>query len=269
MKKLLLLLGLCCAPSLAAPVLLKEGVPLALTVQERLVSGESEQGSKVTYKVERDVLDASGKVLIAAGSLARGKVVKSEGSGFFGRSGALNISVENVDAVDGSLVLLRSLRDSTGNDQEDAVIIGGVLLSVFFIFMEGDDVRIEPGTLITAFVDRDTPIHKPAPAKMSPADLKLPRKLNITSPAPASHVQKQDKLIITNSLVPDDAQAIVRLYWDHRLVSTQRGNPGRIEWDTRPYDKYVQAGQHTLESEVTTAAGLILKSPAVTVQLDD
>jgi hypothetical protein len=269
MKKLLLVMGLCCAPVFSKPVVLKEGIPLALTVQERLVSGEVPEGSRVTYKVERDVLDSTGKVLIAAGSLARGKVVKSEGSGFFGRSGALNISVENVDAVDGSLVLLRSLRDSTGNDQEDAVIIGGVLLSVFFIFMEGDDVRIEPGTLITAFVDRDTTINKPAPAKLSAAELKLPRKLAITSPAAAAHVQKQDKLVVSNSLSPDDPQAIVRLYWDRRLVTTQRGSAGRIEWDTRPYDKFVQAGQHTLESEVTTQAGLILKSEPVTIQLDD
>lgn len=255
------------AAGFSAPVVLKDGTPLVLSTQEKMVSGEIPEGSRIKYTVERDVLDDKGRVLIKAGSTARGKVVKSEGSGFFGRSGALNISVDDVDAADGTLVPLRALRDDTADDQEAAVIVGGVLLSVFFVFMEGDDVTINPGTLITAFVDRDSPIAKPAPAKVTAADLK--GRLVINQPAPNATVQKEDKMVVNAALTPDDPQAIVRLYWDRRLVTTQRGNPARIEWDSRPYDKYVQEGSHTLEAEVTTAKGVIVKSEPVKINLKD
>jgi len=250
-------------------VVLKEGTALVLTTQEKLVSGEVPEGSRVLYRVERDVVDAQGRILIAEGTTARGKVVKSEGSGFFGRAGALNISVDDVDAVDGSFVALRSLRDSTGDDQEDSVIIGGVLLSVFFVFMEGDDVTLEKGTLITAFVDRNTNIAKPAPSRLTTAQLKSPRSLTLTQPVSGATIQKEDKLVFSASLTPEDPESFVRLYWNRKLVCTQRGNPGRIELDTRPYEKLTQEGSHTVEAEVTGAQGLITRSEPVTFTLKD
>lgn len=252
-----------------SPATLKDGTPLVLTTREKMVSGEIPEGSKVKYKVERDVLDAQGRVLIAAGATAYGRVVKSEGSGFFGRAGALNISVDNVDAADGSLVPLRAIRDETADDQETGVIVGGVLLSVFFIFMEGDDVTIDQGTLITAFVDRDSPVATPGAAKLSPAELKMPRSLTITSPAADSTVQKEDKMVVQTSLTPDDPEAIARLYLDGKLMKTQRGGVSRIEWDPRPFEKLTQEGNHTLEAEVTGGKGILVRSAPVKFFLKD
>lgn len=274
MKNLGLILGLTLVMSggiwsKPSPGTVKDGTPLVLTTTEKMVSGEIPEGTKIKYKVERDVLDAQGRVLIAAGSTAYGKVIKSEGSGFFGRSGALNISVDNVDAADGSLVPLRCVRDATADDQETAVIVGGVLLSVFFVFMEGDDITIDQGTLITAFVDRDSPVATPGPAKVSAAELKTPRRLVITLPAADATVQKEDKMVVQATLTPDDPQAITRLYLDHKLVKSQRGGPSRIEWDPRPYDKITQEGNHTLEAEVTGAKGFIVRSEPVKFFLKD
>lgn len=251
------------------PSVVKDGTPLVLTTREKMISGEIPEGTKIKYTVERDVLDAQGRVLIAAGAAAYGKVVKSEGSGFFGRSGALNISVDNVDAADGSLVPLRSIRDETADDQEVGVIVGGVLLSVFFVFMEGDDVTINQGTLITAFVDRDSPVATPGAAKVSAAELKAPRSLVITSPAADATVQKEDKMVVQTTLTPDDSEAVARLYLDGKLVKTQRGGVSRIEWDPRPYDKFAQEGNHTLEADVTGARGFVVRSAPVKFFLKD
>lgn len=274
MKKLGMLLGMTLLMSggiwsKPSPSTLKDGTPLVLTTTEKMVSGEIPEGTKIKFKVERDVLDAQGRVLVPAGGTAYGKVIKSEGSGFFGRSGALNISVDNVDAADGSLVPLRCVRDATADDQETAVIVGGVLLSVFFVFMEGDDITINQGTLVTAFVDRDSPVTTPGPAKISAADLNAPRRLTITSPAADSTVQKEDKMVVQTSLTPDDPEAVVRLFLDRKLVKSQRGGVSRIEWDPRPYEKLTQEGNHTLEAEITGSQGLIVRSSPVKFFLKD
>ena len=274
MKKLGLILGITALLSggiwsKPSPSTVKDGTPLVLTTKEKMVSGEIPEGTKIKYKVERDVLDAQGRVLIAAGSTAYGKVIKSEGSGFFGRSGALNISVDNVDAADGSLIPLRAIRDETADDQETAVIVGGVLLSVFFVFMEGDDVTINQGTLITAFVDRDSPVASPGAAKISATELKAPRSLTITSPSADSTVQKEDKMVVQITLTPDDPEAVARLYLDGKLVKAQRGGVSRIEWDPRPYEKITHEGTHTLEAEVTGVQGLLVRSNPVKFLLKD
>lgn len=272
MKKLGMIFGITALMSAgvwAKPSILKDGIPLVLTTREKMVSGEIPEGTKIKYNVERDVLDAQGQVLVAAGATAYGKVIKSEGSGFFGRSGALNISVDNVDAADGSLVPLRAIRDETGDDQETAVIVGGVLLSVFFVFMEGDDITFNQGTMITAFVDRDSPVTTPGAPKISAAELKAPRSLTITSPAADSTVQKEDKMVVLTTLTPDDPEAIVRLYLDRKLVKAQRGGAARVEWDPRPYEKITQEGSHTLEAEVTGARGILVRSNPVRFLLKD
>lgn len=274
MKKLALTLGITALMSggiwsKPSPSTVKDGTPLVLTTKEKMVSGEIPEGTKIKYQVERDVLDSQGRVLIAAGATAYGKVIKSEGSGFFGRSGALNISVDNVDAVDGSLVPLRAVRDETADDQETAVIVGGVLLSVFFVFMEGDDITFNQGTVITAFVDRDSPIAAPGPAKISPAQVNAPRSLVITSPTADSTVQKEDKMVVQTTLTPDDPDAFVRLYLDRKLVKSQRGGVSRIEWDPRPYEKFTQEGNHTLEAEITGSQGMIVRSNPVKFLLKD
>jgi hypothetical protein len=248
---------------------IKEGTPLLLSTQQRMVSGETPEGSTVLYKVERDVIGPDGKVLIAAGSTARGKVMKSEGSGFFGRSGALNLSLETVDAVDGTLIPIRSVRSSTGNDSEDMVIVGAVLLSVFFVFMEGDDVEIPAGTIVTAYVDRDANIPKPGAPKVSAAELRAPKSIGITFPTANAIVQKEDKLVFSTKVQPQDDQVYVRLYLDNTLVATQKGTPERIEWDTRRFEKVTGEGEHTLHAEATFRTGQITQSPPVRFTIKD
>lgn len=253
----------------AGSAVVKEGTPLLLSTKEKMVSGETPEGSTVMYRVERDVIGPDGRVLIATGSTARGKVMKSEGSGFFGRSGALNLSLETVDAVDGTLVPIRSVRNSTGNDSEDMVIVGAVLLSVFFVFMQGDDVEIPAGTIVTAYVDREASIPKPGAAKVSAAELRAPKSISVTFPTPNAIVQKEDKLIFSTNVQPPDDQAYVRLYLDNTLVATQKGTAERIEWDTRRFEKVTGEGEHSVYAEATFRSGQVTQSPPVRFTIKD
>ena len=255
---ILILLLLLCAPSYATKTL-KDGTPIILQTTEKMVSGETPEGSTVKFTVERDVLGEDGAVLVQAGATAYGKVTKSEGSGFFGQSGALNIALESATAIDGTVIPLRAVRSATADDQQDGMIVGAVLLSVFFVFMEGDDITIPPGTLFTGWVKHDHPIKKPGPIKPAgPA-----RSAKLTIPAPGARVQKEDKLTFTAVATPDDPEAYVRLYFDDVVVHTQKGNLANLRWDVGRHDRLVQAGEHTTYAEITYKSGHIVKTPPV------
>ncbi len=265
---LILALALVLQPALAQPVVLKEGTPLLLTTVDRLVSGEVPAGSVVRYKVDRDVLGPQGQVLIARGADARGKVLKSEGSGFFGRSGALDISLETVVAVDGTSVPLRAVRAATAADQETAVIVGGILLSWAFIFMEGDDVDIPPGTALDAFVDLDTSIARPG-AKVR----LLPCSVKILTPASGSHLKEEEKIYFSCEATPKDEEPWVRVYIDQILVTSQRGSLSSVLWNTYRNEKQTERvtgpGEHQVALEVTWSNGQIATSEPIKLTFKD
>lgn len=260
---MLFLIALLIAPALAQ-VTLPEGTPVLLVTQDRMVSGEVEVGSKVRLLVERDVLGPSGQVLIAKGAPASGTVLKSEGSGFFGRSGALDFSLDNATAVDGTAVRLRAVRSATADDQETAVIVGGVLLSWAFIFMEGDDVDIPAGTVLNTWTSENTKISKPGAAVAMG-----PKKVSVTTPAPGTSYKEEEKLYFSAEATPPDDNAWVRVYIDDSMVSSQRGNLSRIEWNTYRNEKQTErvtgAGEHKLVVEVTWSNGQIVSSEPVPV----
>ncbi|MEW6279343.1 MAG: Ig-like domain-containing protein [Candidatus Eremiobacterota bacterium] len=250
-----------------AGVTLKEGTPVLLANEDRMVSGETPEGTVVRYKVDKDVLGPNGEILIPAGSPGYGTVVKSEGSGFFGRSGALNITLESVHAADQTPVALRAQRNATADDQETAVIVGAVLVSVFFVFMEGDDVVIPPGTLFTGFVRNDTLIAKPGAPRLSQAELKLPRSVSMLVPSAGGRVKREDQVVFSCSTTPQDDSAYVRLYMDDVLVAWQKGNLSSIACNTRrsdAIDRLFSPGQHTMVAEVTFTSGHVVKSEPVT-----
>lgn len=267
MRYLLLLLSLLIT-NVHAQIVIPEGTPVLLVTQDRMVSGEVEVGSKVRLLVERDVLSPTGQILIAKGAPASGTVLKSEGSGFFGRSGALDFSLDNATAVDGTSVRLRAVRAATANDQETAVIVGGVLLSWAFIFMEGDDIDIPAGTVLNTWTAENTKLSKAGGnAKLVPASVK------ITTPQPGTNYKEEEKLYFAVDATPADPEAWVRVYIDDQMVSSQKGNLSRIEWNTYRNEKLTERvtgpGEHKLTIELTWANGQTAISAPVGVSFKD
>lgn len=264
-RVIVVLLLLSLLPAWGAPLTLQEGTPVLLLTEEKMVSGETPEGSTVLYKVERDVLGPKGEVLIPAGARAHGKVLKSEGSGFFGKAGELNISIESVEAADKTVVPLRAVRDATADDQTAGMIVGAVLLSVFFVFMEGDDVVIPPKTLFSGFVNRDTSVAKPGPA------VKIGGKsANMRAPGA---VKKEDQLSFACTATPDDPEAYVRLFVDNKLVAGQKGALTKVVWDTRRNEKLAEEltkeGKHNVSAEVTWSNGEIVRTAPVEFTIID
>lgn len=259
------------APQALAPVqtVLKESTALMLTNEEKLVSGDTPEGSVVSFRVDRDVFDPNGLLLIRAGSTAYGKAVKSSGSGMFGRAGELNLSLDSATAVDGTTVPLRAVRNAEAGDNVGGVIVGALLLSVFFVFLSGDDVEIEPGTIFTAFVGRDTVITRPVSPPTSAA-ANVSRSVTMLVPTSGSKVHREDKIKLSCSCTPADEAAFVRIYLDQNsLIVSQKGNLGSLIWDTQRWEKISQNGKHTLTPEVTFSTGHVVTGAPVQIELSD
>jgi hypothetical protein len=263
----LLLFGLLPVPRPAAPAasVIQEGTPVLLLTEEKMVSGETPEGSTVLYKVERDVLGPQGQVLIPAGARAHGKVLKSSGSGFFGTAGELNINIESVEAVDKTVVPLRAVRDATADDSTAGMIVGAVLLSVFFVFMEGDDVVIPAGTLFSGYVNRDTKLGAPGPVRNIGG-----KSAKMIGPGA---MRKEDQMFFACTATPDDPQAYVRLLVDGKMVGGQKGALNKIVWDTRRNEKLTEElakeGKHKVAAEVTWSNGEIVRSEPVEFTIID
>lgn len=113
----------------------KAGTIVSLQLNEEIRAAEIEVGNTLDFFVRSNVT-VNGKVVIASGSIAEGWVKKVT-KGCNGKCATITITVENVQAVDGTRVYLRSVPhkvtanccDSCGNSPNDAVLQIGTKIS--------------------------------------------------------------------------------------------------------------------------------------------
>jgi hypothetical protein len=157
----------------AGGTVLAERTPIHLILGQNIKSGHDLKGASIWYRVAEPVLAADGRVLIAEGAVAHGAVLRSEKRRMFGKPGKLEIGVNSVPAVDGTLIPLRAIEDisARGRSNADAVTATALLLTPVTLFVKGRDVTLKEGTEITAYVDHDVRLDLPdaAPAPAPPA----------------------------------------------------------------------------------------------------
>ena len=243
---------------------LQEGQPVILLTEQFLKSGETQTGSTIRFRVDRDVLLPDGRVLVAAGAQASGEVIKSEPHGLFGQAGELNFAIRSVQAVDGTSVPLRALKNAEGDSIMAPVIVGAVLITPLVLLFNGPNVEIPASTAFTAFVDKTTAISKPQTSRLDANALKIPRSVSVLSPAEGARIEKSDKVILTVKIEPSDDNAYVRIYLDDQVIKIQKGSAQRIEWNA----DNTKEGSHRLEAEVTYTSGQIVRSPAIQFTLE-
>ena len=244
---------------------LMDGMPVILATEEFMKSGETHTGTAVRLKVERDVLSQDGRVLIPLGATALGEVLRSEGHGLFGKAGKLDFALRSVTAADGTPVPLRAVRNHSGDSTTAPVIVGAVLINPLILLFNGPNVEIPAGTVVTAFVDKNTPIAKPLPARAD-AKLNITRTASITAPQPGEKLEKSDTITFACAITPADDNAYIRLYLNGRVIINQKGSCGKIEWKGA---RATKNGEYTLEAEVTFSTGHIVKAPAIKFNLGD
>lgn len=128
-------------------------ISVKLILLEKQRSGDSKRYSRVNYKVDEDVTDKNGNILIRKGTPAYGTVLSSRRSGMLGRRGILDISVDYTTAVDGQKVNLRANKARSGSGNKGLITAGALLVAWPLAFCKGSNVSIDAGTTFVAYVN--------------------------------------------------------------------------------------------------------------------
>jgi hypothetical protein len=252
------------AKQVASPAVLKEGTLVMLQTQEKMVSGQIAEGAPVRYKVVRDVVGPGGKLLVAYGDSAEGRVTRSRRRGMFGKAGQLEFTVDAATAVDGTRVPLRSQQQMAGKDNKGTVIATALLLTVFTVFINGKDVELPAGTEVAAYVDHDTAISAPQEAPAGGIIRGEPEEtVAIEKPVEGQTFAIDSSIQVAVTVTPMQKFARVRLYSDGKEIGMQEKElkPASLRAST------LGAGEHKLEAEVQFINGRTVRSAPVQIKV--
>lgn len=140
---------------------LSTGTKLRLELADEVSSKTAQEGDEVIYFVKQEVLSPNKEVLIKKGARAFGKVTEAKRARSFGRKGKLEFTVEEVEAVDGTRVPLRSTINKAGKGQVGTMVAVTALVSVFGVFIRGKNVTVKQGTIVDAYVDDNIMVEVP------------------------------------------------------------------------------------------------------------
>lgn len=132
-------------------VTLKAGMPIVLSSVSNANSNNLTTGSTIDFRVVSDV-KVGENVVIPAGSIAKGQVTHVSKSTALGKGGALTISVNSINAIDGTLIPISgaTLTQSGENRTGLAVICG--LCTLFGFLIQGEAAEIPAGAQVQAVV---------------------------------------------------------------------------------------------------------------------
>ncbi len=112
-----------------------------------------------------------GVIVIAAGTLATGRVLKAKRGGRWGRAGQLAWSMQDVEAVDGTKILLQFTRHQKGDSKAGTVTTGVIVTGLLLIpiapigllwgFKRGEDAFISAGRRYDVVVRADSLVTPP------------------------------------------------------------------------------------------------------------
>lgn len=126
-------------------VVLKAGTVIPLETVSTIKSDNATVGRTIDLRVTRDI-DVDGKTVIAAGSMAKGQITRSQKAKGLGKAGFLEITIKSVTAIDGQEVYLAGGNVSEeGDDQQTLAIVLGLFVCILFLFIKGKDAEIPPG----------------------------------------------------------------------------------------------------------------------------
>lgn len=146
-----------------------EGTQVHVSLLKNLKSGGNKAGEEVPFEVAKDVYGPGHVLLIAADTLAFGKIVESSRRGMFGKSGKLKFSIDYILAPDKTRIPLRAdAQIIRGRDNRTASIATAILLAPVAIFINGKDVSANKGQDFVMYVNTDTlsqsPLTAPSPS---------------------------------------------------------------------------------------------------------
>ena len=134
-----------------------DGTEVDLKLAETISSARAMVGQRIRFTVAKDVA-VNGYVVIADGALAIGTITKADPKKWAGRSGKLEMILQDVTAVDGTKIDLTGSRGGSGDSHVGRMVTGMVITSIFtlggsalFLLMHGKDLVIPEGSGATTF----------------------------------------------------------------------------------------------------------------------
>ena len=134
-------------------VLAKTEVDIA--IDAALNSKTSKIGDAFPIHLAAAVLDASGAVLIPAGTAGQGEVVHAAKARMMGKAGEMILAVRFLQCGDTRIPLGHFKFATAGEDKSQLVGIASAALSPVFMFMSGGDVTVPVGTRAKAKITAD------------------------------------------------------------------------------------------------------------------
>jgi hypothetical protein len=133
-------------------VVLNAGTIVPLEMVSMINSSSVYVGQGIDLRVKYDV-KVEGKTVIAAGSIARGQVMRAQKARGLGKEGFLEIQIKSVAATDGQEVFLAGGNVyQEGEDKQALAVVLGLFICIFFLFMKGKNAQVPPGYQVSASV---------------------------------------------------------------------------------------------------------------------
>jgi hypothetical protein len=134
-----------------------DGTEVDLKLAESISSARAMVGQRIRFTVAKDVV-SDGYVVIPTGALAIGTITKASPKKWAGRSGKLEMSLQDVTAIDGTKIDLAGSRGGSGDSHVGRMVTGMVITSIIslggaslFLLMHGKDIVIPEGSDATTF----------------------------------------------------------------------------------------------------------------------
>jgi hypothetical protein len=145
------------APVTKGVSVIPDGTEVDLKLAETISSARAMVGQRIRFTVAKDVV-INGYVVIPVGALAIGTITKASAKKWAGRSGKLEMSLQDVTAIDGTKIDLSGSNGGSGDSHVGRMVTGIVITSIFtlggsalFLLMHGKDLVIPEGSGATTF----------------------------------------------------------------------------------------------------------------------
>ena len=133
-------------------VVLNAGTSIALETVSIIQSDLVSVGQSIDFRVKYDV-KVDGKTVVAAGSIAKGQVMRAQKAKGLGKEGFVEIQIKSVTAADGQEVFLTGGNVyNEGEDRQTLAIVLGIFVCILFLTMKGKNAQVAPGYQVTSSV---------------------------------------------------------------------------------------------------------------------
>jgi hypothetical protein len=135
-------------------VLLRGGTEVRVRLLQPISSQSAEEGQAIALETVEEVR-VGDEVVVRRMAAAEGRIVRADPRHGFGRRGKLALTIDRVEAVDGSTVPLGTESSFRGDDRYSKAAVVTLLFGPFGILVKGQEVEIPAGTVLTAYVRGD------------------------------------------------------------------------------------------------------------------